>query len=80
MRQTYIIQDDKVMSEGAELDVDEVRAFRRTYGMRRLLARRPSTSLWILNKHAKCDLLAVGRDACKAACIGPGELPTLNCY
>jgi hypothetical protein len=80
MRQTYIIQDDKVMSEGAELDVDEVRAFWRTYGMRRLLARRPSTSLWILNKHAKCDFLAVGRDACKTACVGPGELPTLNCY
>lgn len=80
MRQTYIVQDDKVMPEGAELDVDEVRAFWRTYGMRRLLARRPSTSLWILNKHAKCYFLAVGRDACKAACIGPGELPTLNCY
>ena len=78
MRQTYIIEDDKVMSEGAELDVYEVRAFWRKYGMRRLLARRPSTRLWILNKHAKCDFLAVGRDACKTACVGPGELPTLN--
>ena len=78
MRQTYIIQDDKVMSDGAELDVYKARAFWRTYGMRRLLARRPSTSLWILDKHAKRDFQAVGRDACKTACVGPGELPTLN--
>ena len=78
MRQSYIIEDDKVMSEGAKLDVYEVRAFWRKNGMRRLLARRPGTGLWILNKHAKCDFLAVGRDACKTASVGPSELPTSN--
>jgi len=80
MRQAYIIKDDKVVTEGAELNVDEVRTFRRMYGMRRLFAGRPSTSLRVLDKHAERDFSAVGRDTCNTACIGPCELPTSICY
>ena len=80
VRQAYIIQDDEIMAEGAELDMYEARAFRRKYGMRRVFAGRPSTSLGILNKHAEGDFLAIGRDACDTAGVGPCELPTLKCY
>ena len=51
--QTYIIHDKEIMSEGAELDMDKPCAFRRVYGMRRLLARGPSAGLGILDEHAK---------------------------
>ena len=53
MYQTYIIHDKEIMSEGAELDMDKPCAFRRVYGMRRLLARGPSAGLGILDEHAK---------------------------
>jgi hypothetical protein len=80
VRQAYIIQHNKVMAEGAELDMDEARAFRRTNGMRRVLARRPSASLGILDKDTEGDFLTVGRYSCDTAGVGPCELPTLNCY
>lgn len=80
MRQADIIHDDKVMSEGAELNMYETRTVRRMYRMRRLFARSPSTSLGVLDKDTECDFEAIGRDACNTAGAGPCELPTLNGY
>jgi hypothetical protein len=78
--QPYIIHDNKIVSEGTELDMYETRPVGRMYWMRRLFAGRPSTSLGVLNKYAECDFEAVGRDACNTASVGPRELPTLNGY
>jgi hypothetical protein len=78
--QPYIIHDNKIVSERAELDMYETRPVRRMYWMRRLFARSPSTSLGVLNKHAECDFEAIRRDACNTAGVGPREFPTLNGY
>jgi hypothetical protein len=48
--------------------------------MRRLLARRPSASLWIFDKNAKGDFQAIWRNSRNAAGVGPGELPTLGLF
>jgi hypothetical protein len=80
MRQAHIIKDDEIVSEGAELDMYEMRTIWRMYRMRRLLSRRPSASLGVLDKHAERDFAAVGRDTCDTACVGPCELPTSICY
>jgi hypothetical protein len=78
--QAYVIHDNKIVSEGAELDMHEARTVRCMYWMRRLFARSPSSSLGVLNKHAKCDFEAIGRDTCNTASVGPRELPTLKGY
>lgn len=59
MRQTYIVHDNEVVSEGTKLDMHEMRTVRRMYRMRRHFAGRPSTSLGILNKNAECDFMAI---------------------
>lgn len=69
MRQTYFIHDNEVVSEGAELDMYETRTVRRMYGMRRLFAGRPSTSLGVLNKNAECDFEAIWRYSCNTASV-----------
>lgn len=80
MRQTHIIHNNEVVSEGTELDMNETRTVRRMYRMRRLFAGRPSTSLGVLDEYAECDFEAIGRYACNTAGVGPSELPTLNGY
>lgn len=61
VHQAHVIHDNKIMPEGAELNMDISRSFGCMYRMGRLLARRPGTSLGILDKYAKCDLEAIWR-------------------
>lgn len=69
MRQTYIIHDNKIVSESTELDMYETRTVRRMYRMGRLFAGRPSTSLGVLNENTECDFEAVWRYACNTASV-----------
>lgn len=80
MDKPHVIHNSKVVSEGTELNMDKPRAVGRVYWVRRLLAGSPSACLGILDKDAEGDLEAIGRNARNAACIGPGELPTSDCY